>query len=193
VARYPAAQWIPASPENFRRARREEPRELVIHTVEGNNVEALHTWLTSPDEPNISVHFAVDKAGNVYQYVDTDDEAWHARDHNRFSIGIEHVGYAAEPSTWTPQMVSSSARLAAWVNEVHPDVALDDEHIVAHGSFQEDRTDPGPHFPWVDYIARARAYRSGGLVSSIFGGGATSVVVVVVVALALAQLWTRNG
>ena len=73
MAKYPAATWIPASPENFRAKRREEPRELVIHTVEGTNVEALHTWLTSPDPPNISVHFAVDQVGNVYQYVDTDD------------------------------------------------------------------------------------------------------------------------
>jgi N-acetyl-anhydromuramyl-L-alanine amidase AmpD len=190
MARYPDATWIPATAENFRAARRDEPRELVIHTVEGTNVEALHTWLTSPDEPNISVHFAVDQAGNVFQYVDTDDEAWHARDHNRFSIGIEHVGFADDPATWTPEMIASSAKLAAWVNEVHPEVELDDEHVVAHGSFQADRTDPGPFFPWSEYLSRARAYRSGGFVASLFGRGPASVVVVVVV-LAVAQLWSR--
>jgi len=179
-------------------------RELVIHSTEGTNVEGLHAWLTNDDERLVvdgellapgplSVHFMVDQDGNVFQYVDTDDTAYHARDHNRFSVGIEHVGWADDPATWTPAMVEASAKLAAWINEKHPLVELDADHVVAHGSFQADRTDPGPYFPWAEYLSRARAYRSGGFVASLFGTGPASVIVVVVAALAIAQLWSRNG
>jgi len=191
MARYPKAAWIPSSAENYRQGRTQPVTELVIHTTEGSNVEALHTWLTAPSEPDLSVHFAVDQAGNVYQYVDTDDTAYHARSHNSFSVGIEHVGYAGDPSTWTSEMVEASAELAAWINAQHPGIVLDEAHVVAHGSFQDDRTDPGPYFPWANYLTRARGYRSGNFVASIFGGGRSSVVVVVVAALAIAMLWSK--
>jgi N-acetyl-anhydromuramyl-L-alanine amidase AmpD len=191
VALYPEAVWIESHASNYRLGRDQAVRELVIHTTEGENVEALHNWLTAETEPRLSVHFAVDQDGRVFQYVDTDNTAYHARSHNAFSVGIEHVGFANDPSTWTPAMIESSARLAAWINENHPEILLDEEHVVAHGSFQDDRTDPGPHFPWTEYLARARGYRGGAAVASVFGSGTSSVVVVVIAALAIALLWGR--
>lgn len=191
MARYPLAQWIPSHASNWRAGRTQPITELVIHTTEGENVQALHDWLTSASDPPLSVHFAIDQDGNVFQYVDTDDTAYHARSHNAFSIGIEHVGYANDPATWTAEMLDASERLAAWINQQHPEILLDDEHVVAHGSFQSDRTDPGPYFPWPEYIAGARGYRSGNVVASIFGSSQPTIVVVVVAALALALVWGR--
>lgn len=192
MAIYPEAIWIESHPSNYRLGRDQEIRELVIHTVEGTNLEVLHDRLTSAELPPLSVHFAVGQDGTVWQYVDTDNTAYHARSHNAFSIGIEHVGWANDPDTWTPEMLEASARLAAWINENHPAIVLDEEHVVAHGSFQDDRTDPGPYFPWPTYLARARGYRSGAAVASVAGNANATIVVVVIAALALALLWGRT-
>jgi len=38
---------------------------------------------------NISSHFCIDNDGIIYQYVDTNNTAWHARGVNKYAIGID--------------------------------------------------------------------------------------------------------
>jgi hypothetical protein len=38
---------------------------------------------------NISTHFCIDNDGIIYQYVDTNSTAWHARGVNKYSVGID--------------------------------------------------------------------------------------------------------
>ena len=99
--------------------------------------------------------------------VDTANRAWHATYYNSRSIGIENVGYAGQASTWNYKNLASLEHLVAYlaytynIPVVHPtdnaydypNDTLDEPGIVAHAQVQPwDRTDPGPYFPWTQFI-----------------------------------------
>jgi hypothetical protein len=89
------------------------------------------------------------------------------RSTNDFSIGIEHGGFARQRS-WPPAQISRSVRLVRDITGRHR-IPRDRYHIVAHGRLQpENRTDPGPNWPWTSYIQSIAAGASGG-----GGGGGT--------------------
>ncbi|HCP46002.1 MAG TPA: hypothetical protein DIU15_08180 [Deltaproteobacteria bacterium] len=60
-------------------------------------------------------------------------------------------------------MLDASARLTAWLVREY-DIPIDRQHIVGHGEIQGPgcayRYDPGPHFPWSDYMAAVEGYAS---------------------------------
>ena len=72
---------------------------------------------------------------------------------NHFSVGIEHAGFASQ-SSFPVGQIDASARLSC---DISRDQAIprDRFHIVAHGTLQPyNRTDPGPNWPWNDYLNR---------------------------------------
>ncbi|HYJ79433.1 MAG TPA: N-acetylmuramoyl-L-alanine amidase, partial [Longimicrobiaceae bacterium] len=76
---------------------------------------------------------------------------------NHFTVGIEHGGYASQASFPAAQL-DASARLACDVSRDHA-IPRDRFHFVGHGQLQPyNRTDPGPSWPWTDYLARADAH-----------------------------------
>ena len=166
VRGYPGrARYLPASSSNYsyRPGGTSAIRRVVMHTTEGSYNSAI-SWFRNPNA-QVSAHYVVRRSdGQVTQMVPDDMKAWHACSANTDTIGIEQEGHASSASTWTPQLVESSARLTGWlVRKYH--IPADRQHIVSHGEVQPSycdyRYDPGPHFPWGRFMRKVRAYSRG--------------------------------
>lgn len=150
------------------------PHLLIIHTCEGAYV-GCWSWLTNPVS-QVSAHYVVNEEGSeISQLVSEPSRAWHIgasyncslnRMHdcalnnvqsNHFTIGIEHAGFAAQTS-FPESQIDASARLACDITRDN-DIPRDWQHIVAHGQLQpNNRTDPGPNWPWVKYVTRIQRF-----------------------------------
>jgi N-acetyl-anhydromuramyl-L-alanine amidase AmpD len=147
---------------------------IIVHTCEGSYV-GCWSWLSSAAS-GVSAHYVIDEDGGEVSYLVTEPmRAWHigARydcalnrgrrcdladvQSNHFTVGIEHAGYAAQPSFPTRQ-IELSAQLTCAITKRHG-IPRDNQHIVAHGQLQPwNRTDPGPNWPWVRYLALTQRY-----------------------------------
>jgi hypothetical protein len=149
------------------------PHMVVIHTCEGS-YSGCWDWLTR-SASQVSAHYVVNSTGSeISQLVRESKKAWHvaATYHcslnggqecgldgvasNSFTIGIEHAGYESQ-SSWSAGLLDASAALVC--NITHDQgIPIDSYHVVAHGTLQPyNRIDPGPNWPWADYLAKANA------------------------------------
>ncbi|UKY52817.1 N-acetylmuramoyl-L-alanine amidase [Streptomyces inhibens] len=157
---HPGAQWVEASPENYRRADRPADYEIdrvVVHVVQGSFATALKVF-QDPDH-EAAAHYVVRKDGHMAQMIRELDVAFHAgnRGYNERSVGIEHEGFVDRPESFTAAMYASSARLTAGICRRYGFPA-DREHIVGHVEVPgTDHTDPGPHWDWDRYLRLVRA------------------------------------
>jgi N-acetylmuramoyl-L-alanine amidase len=164
---YPGAQSYPSP--NFHTGRSAAVSHVVLHTTEGDLPSSLAT-LTDPfrsdsEGGRVSAHYLVAPSGTIYQLVDDSDTAWAAQAANPYSINIEVVGFAGSPATWTAPVIQSLGSLAGWLASEYgiPLVYREDpaspplaRGFVAHGALQpQDRSDPGPYFPWDEVRAAA--------------------------------------
>ena len=68
-------------------------------------------------------------------------------------MGIEHGGFASQ-STFPAGQLDASARLSCDISKANG-IPRDRQHFVGHGQLQPyNRTDPGPNWPWTDYLNR---------------------------------------
>lgn len=102
------------------RAGGNRPRLLIVHIMEGT-LEGTDSWFRNPAS-EVSAHFGTGRDGTLYQWVSTDDQAWHAVAANAYSIGVENEGDAGERLT-TVQL-DVLAKLFAWAHRSYPDIAL---------------------------------------------------------------------
>lgn len=133
---------------------------VVIHDTEGDLQSVLDAFQT----PNFyaSTHYVIDKDGTIYQMMPTKDIAWHAGNWstNMHSIGIEHVGHAADSSSYSTEMYRSSEKLVKYLSEKY-NIPRDRGHIIGHDNVSAtsaDRLvdmhfDPGPYWNWQRYMA----------------------------------------
>jgi len=71
----------------FRTWRNErKPKMIVTHWDATTSAEKCKRVLQAR---NISTHFCIDNDGIIYQYVDTNNAAWHAGGVNNYSIGVD--------------------------------------------------------------------------------------------------------
>src|SRR6266581_8694341 len=146
---------------------------VIVHTCE-SNYASCWSWLVNP-VAQASAHYVVSEEGSeISQLVLERNRAWHIaalydctlnRRHdcwlngvqsNHFTVGVEHAGFVSQDSFPASQIEAS----AALVCDVTRDrgIPRDWQHIVAHGQLQPgDRTDPGPHWPWIAYVHRVQA------------------------------------
>jgi hypothetical protein len=160
---YPGrARFVSAHSSNYgsRSAGASSIERVVLHTTEGSYAGAV-SWFQDPSS-NVSSHYVVRRSdGEITQMVSDEARAWHACNNNDDTVGIEHEGASASASTWTPAMVDASARMTAWL-VVQYSIPIDRDHIVGHGEIQppecSGRSDPGPWFPWDDYMTLVAQY-----------------------------------
>lgn len=102
-----------------------------------------------------SAHYGIGKKGEVHQYVDDKDTAWHAGvvnkptwklynkniNPNLVTIGIEHEGYPTD--VWTKQMKISSAKLIYLISKKWG-IPLDRDHVIGHYEISAGRRDNCP-------------------------------------------------
>jgi N-acetyl-anhydromuramyl-L-alanine amidase AmpD len=142
---------------------------IIVHTCEGAYT-GCWSWLSN-SVSNVSAHYVVNEDGTEISHLVAEQmRAWHIGafydcllnrlrrcdltnvQSNHFTVGIEHGGYASQTS-FPSRQVEVSAQLACAITQRHG-VPRDNQHIVAHGQLQPaNRTDPGPNWPWVRYLA----------------------------------------
>ncbi len=124
-----------------------------------------------------SAQILIDRAGNKYQLVPFNKQAWHAgesllsgRDRcNQWTIGIEHVSTGepegSEPAYTEPQIIASidvhkylAERYGMRRKNVAShsgvrDAAIRAGILTSKGKTPDKKYDPGPHFPWQRVLA----------------------------------------
>lgn len=143
---------------------------VIIHDCEGSYTSCVNTLLDPARQA--SAHYVVKEDGTeISQLVREADRAWHIAatydctlnsnvdcwrngySSNHFTIGIEHGGYASQ-TVWPASQLDASARLACDISKAYG-IPRDKYHYVGHGQLQPyNRTDPGPNWPWTDYLNR---------------------------------------
>ena len=172
---YTAALWR-ASP-NFNTRQAGEggvPQMVIIHTCEGA-YSGCWSWLINPVS-QVSAHYVVNEDGSeISQLVAEPQRAWHIGatydcalnrrrkcsltgvQSNHFTIGVEHGGFASQ-SSFPEGQLNASARLVCDITRDN-NIPRDWQHIVAHGQLQpQNRTDPGPNWPWISYLHRIQKH-----------------------------------
>lgn len=148
---------------------------LVIHNISlppdqfgGQGVQQLftntldrdaHPYYRTIPEGRVSSHFYIRRDGHLLQFVSVLDRAWHAglscwqgrARCNDFAVGIELEGSDHVPFTDAQYAVLHQLTLA--LRAACPLMG-----IAGHSHIAPLRkTDPGPHFDWLRYLARLSA------------------------------------
>ncbi|MGH9495667.1 MAG: N-acetylmuramoyl-L-alanine amidase [Candidatus Sulfotelmatobacter sp.] len=147
-------QWIGCPPTNFHHGRPYglRPEAVVVHIMDGS-FAAGESVFRDPTTQK-SAHYGISGRGDVHQYVDENDTAFHAGivvnptwpllkpriNPNVYTIGIEHEGRPDD--IWQEEQLASSARLigqiiARW------GIPLDSSHIIRHHQIRASKTCPG--------------------------------------------------
>lgn len=140
----------PAHPANYMKGRAGHmPDTIVCHIAAGTAIGTDAWFAAGPQQRKgagpSSAHYLVTKLGEIHQYVQESDAAFHAgrtdnptaailRQHkgvspNLFSIGIEHEGTA--DSEWPDELYEASAHLIADIAQRWA-IPLDRTHVIGH-------------------------------------------------------------
>jgi N-acetyl-anhydromuramyl-L-alanine amidase AmpD len=153
---YPALDWIPAARSNYDAGRTAAIRAIVIHETDGSYISAVN-WFRNP-RSRVSSHYLVRAwGGGITQFVAEGDTAYHARNANPWTIGIEHE-YNPRQAIWhTDAQYRSSALLTCAIARRYG-IPIDRSHIVGHNELPgTDHADPGPTWNWNYYMSLVRA------------------------------------
>lgn len=111
--------------------------KIILHTTEGTGKSAENTFLNPASK--VSAHYLIMEDGEVVKMVDEKNIAWHCRNHNTTSVGIEIAGYHNRKINDT--QIKSSVYL---IKRVKNEYKLKDSNIKAHSELDpERRKDPG--------------------------------------------------
>ena len=176
----PGSGWINEarqlhSPNCDQRPEGAGPELIVIHGISlppgeygGSGIDQLFSNTLNPDEHpyyreiaglEVSSHLLIRRDGELVQYVDLFDRAWHAGASchdgreccNDFSIGIELEGTDEEP--YTENQYAVLAEVISMLRKAIP--TLETAPLVGHSDIAPGRkTDPGPAFIWEDLHSR---------------------------------------
>ena len=153
---------------------------VVIHDMEypesPSGAEWCAEFFAGPSAPKASAHYSVD-SNSVIQSVRDRDVAWHAPGANHNGIGIEHAGYAKQSreqwlDDYSRAELAISAKLVArllalynipLVKLTSADLQAKQRGICGHKDVTDafsngkGHYDPGPNFPWNEYLALVAA------------------------------------
>jgi hypothetical protein len=87
-------------------------RRVIMHYTTSRNVDGTIAWFKDPIS-QVSAHYVIARNGDIYQMVRDADKAWHAKNANAESIGIEHS--AAQGDQMTPAQELASISLVRWL------------------------------------------------------------------------------
>lgn len=166
---------VGCAPANFHQGRPSHLRveAVVIHTIDGTQQAADAAFLRTALEPQRSAHYSVGRTGEIHQYVDEQDTAFHCGvilsptweglkkgpdgrliNPNFYTIGIEHEGRADDP--WPDAMYAASAALLRDIAARHPALQpLSRRTVVMHREIRASTACPGSSVDIARLIAEA--------------------------------------
>lgn len=134
-----------------------KPLAIVIHIMEGS-LSGTDSWF-GIRQSRVSAHYGVGRNGEVHQYVDENNTAWHTGvitdpswslikkagngvyvNPNYYTIGIEHEGTV--DTDWPDAMYESSSTLIAEISK-RWDIPIDRNHIIGHHEIYAVKACPG--------------------------------------------------
>jgi N-acetylmuramoyl-L-alanine amidase len=137
--------------------KRFRPEAIVIHIMEGT-LSGTDSWFRD-SRSKVSAHYGIGNNGEIHQYVEEINTAWHAGrvnapvwpliksggnnmfiNPNLYTIGIEHEGN--EDSDWTDKMYEASASLIKDIS-TRWGIPIDRSHIIGHHEIYSLKTCPG--------------------------------------------------
>ncbi len=130
--------------------------DFIDRFFEGTLDPTLHPYFEEIKDLRVSAHCLINREGQITQYVNFNDMAWHAgvscfegRDKcNEFSIGIELEGSNNQP--FTEAQYQTLAQLTQVIMKAYPQITP--ERIAGHNQIAPERKiDPGQYFDWAYY------------------------------------------
>lgn len=107
---YGPAIWNPAHSSNYTASRSAAVSAVTIHTAQGSYAGTI-SWFKNASA-NVSAHYVIRSSdGQVTQMVRHAHTGWHVRNHNSYTLGIEHEGYVNNSAWYTTAMYNASAAL----------------------------------------------------------------------------------
>ena len=160
---YGPALWNPAATCNYGAGRSSAVTHVAEHIAQGSYAGTI-SWFQNCDA-SVSAHYVVRSSdGQVTQMVRESDTAWHVANHNSYTVGIEHEGYAENCAWYTTAMYNGSSALTRDIADSHgiPRTATYDASlgwdteiprestfkIKGHTNFPTTKTCPGACFDW---------------------------------------------
>src|SRR6267378_7221848 len=153
---YPPIDYVPASRANHDVGRTAAITTIVIHETDGTWLSATN-WFQNRNS-RVSAHYLVRAwDGGIMQFVAEGDTAYHARNANPYSIGIEHEYDPRHAIPHTNAQYRSSALLVCAIARRYG-IPTDRAHIVGHNEVPgTDHSDPGSTWNWAYYMSLVRA------------------------------------
>lgn len=161
------ARQVP-SPNYNQRPEHAEIQLVVVHNISlppsqfgGGYIEQFfqnqldwskHPYFQTIEGMQVSTHLLILRTGEVLQFVNFNDRAWHAgrssylakKECNDYSIGIELEGSDDQP--FEDVQYSVLAEVIATLQAIYPKIL---QHLAGHSDIASGRkTDPGPFFDW---------------------------------------------
>lgn len=161
------AKQVP-SPNFNQRPENTEIQLIVIHNISlppsqfgGGYIEkffqnqldwSVHPYFQTIQGMQVSAHLLILRTGEVLQFVNFNDRAWHAGrssylgkvECNDYSIGIELEG--SDDTDFEGIQYQILVDVVASLQKAYPKT---DSHLAGHSDIAPGRkTDPGPHFQW---------------------------------------------
>lgn len=174
-----------ASPNFNQRPENTEIQLIVIHNISlppsqfgGGYIEqffqnqldwSAHPYFKSIEGMQVSTHLLILRTGEVLQFVNFKDRAWHAGrssylgkiECNDYSIGIELEG--SDDREFEQVQYNVLAQVVATLQKAYPKT---DQHLAGHSDIAPHRkTDPGPHFQWDEFRALLHISKSNNYLS----------------------------
>jgi N-acetyl-anhydromuramyl-L-alanine amidase AmpD len=153
---YPPIEYVPASRANYDVGRTAAITTIVIHETDGTWLSAT-SWFQNRYS-KVSAHYLVRAwDGGIMQFVAEADTAYHARNANPYSIGIEHEYDPRHAIPHTNAQYRSSALLVCAIAKRYG-IPTDRNHIIGHNEVPgTDHSDPGPTWNWTYYMSLVNA------------------------------------
>lgn len=132
--------------------------DFIDRFFQGTLDPTIHPYFEEIKDLRVSAHCLINRQGEVTQYVNFNDMAWHAgiscfdgRDKcNEYSIGIELEGSNTQP--FTKAQYQALAQLTQAIQKHYPSIL--NERIAGHCHIAPERKiDPGQYFDWEYYYS----------------------------------------
>ena len=130
--------------------------QFIVDFFQNKLDASVHPYFEEIAEQKVSSHFLISRRGEVFQFVSTQNKAWHAgassflgRDKcNDFSIGIELEGDGDHP--FEDIQYSALAKLSAQIHSAYPHLQFAGHSDIAPGR----KADPGIQFDWKKFQSK---------------------------------------